>query len=54
MCDGTYKYLWIYICGPYLGGFLAGIFHLYHTFATLKVLGNPADNAMKNAEEALI
>ena len=39
MCSGTYKYLWIYICGPYLGGLLAGIFHLYHTYATLKVLG---------------
>ena len=25
-----YQHLWIYIAGPFLGGLLAGIFHLIH------------------------
>jgi len=44
-----YKYIWVYMVGPYCGGILAGVFHLYHVYTTLAVLG-PAVSASVEEE----
>jgi len=44
--------MWIYICGPYLGGALAGVFHHYHHWSTMKVLGE--EEAIREAEQAML
>jgi len=44
--------MWIYICGPYLGGALAGLFHHYHHWSTMRVLGE--EEAIKEAEQAML
>jgi len=36
--DFYYQYMWIYTCGPYIGGMIAGLFHHYHVWSTVTVL----------------
>lgn len=44
--NNYYKYIWIYMVGPYLGGVLAGLFHMYHVYTTLAVLGPVAQSSV--------
>lgn len=38
-----YQYMWIYTAGPYAGGAIAGLFHHYHTWTTVRVLGHETE-----------
>lgn len=38
-----YSYMWIYTVGPYCGGAIAGLFHHYHSWSTVRVLGHETE-----------
>jgi len=38
-----FQYMWIYTCGPYCGGALAGLFHHYQKWSTVRVLGHETE-----------
>lgn len=51
MGESYYKYVWIYTAGPYCGGILAGLFHMYHVYTTVAVLGNKGEVDFEIAED---
>jgi glycerol uptake facilitator-like aquaporin len=38
-----FQYMWIYTCGPYMGGAIAGLFHHYQKWSTVRVLGHETE-----------